>query len=126
MFMSTWKKKFIGGVERLFKDGHAVMDAEELANVPAVVRRLDVGDTIEFDDSAPLPPEMPIAQAEEAKNLTPPKSEDHVSIVSGEPATKRKFLNGESYWLTEEEARTITLGKLAQIVREKSTETVEE
>lgn len=124
MNMAVFKKKILGGVERIFRDGSAIMEPEEVAKLPAVVRRLEPGDSIEFDEVAPLPPEMPIAQAEKEKNLTPPKSEPHVSIISGEPAVTRKYLNGVEYWLTKEEARTVTLGKLAQIIREKSTETV--
>lgn len=122
--MSVWKKKIIGGIERVFKDGRAVMDKEELDNLPTVVRRMDVGDSLEFEDQAPLPPETP--ETERPSKLTPPVSEPHVSIISGEPATKQKFLNGQVYWLTEEESKQYNLGKLAQFIREHSTETVEE
>lgn len=125
--MSVWKKKLLGGIERVFKDGKAVVDQEELENLPAAVRRLDVGDSVEFEDSAPLPPEQPIVETNDAKEkLNIPKSEPHVSILSGEPATRRRFLNGEEYWLTDEEYEKYNLGKLAQALREKFAETVEE
>lgn len=125
MNMATFRKKLLGGVERIFRDGKAVVDQEEIEKLPAVVRRLDVGDSIDFEEQAPLPPEAPIPQ-EPAQEVIPPKSEPRVSIISGEPATRRRFLNGEEYWLTEEEYQKYNLGKLAQAIREKSTETVEE
>lgn len=124
--MSVWKKKILGGVERVFRDGHAVVDQEELDNLPAAVRRLDVGDSVEFEDSAPLPPEQPIVEDSEKQTVNIPKSEPHVSILSNEPATRRRFLNGEEYWLTDEEYEKYNLGKLAQALREKFAETVEE
>lgn len=125
MNMATFRKKLLGGVERIFRDGKAVVDPEEIEKLPAVVRRLDVGDSIDFEEQAPLPPEAPIP-TEPQPELTPPKSEPRVSIISGEPATRRRFLNGQEYWLTEEEYNKYNLGKLAQAIREKSTETVEE
>lgn len=117
--MSVWKKKIFGGVERVFRDGKAIVDPQEIENLPAAVRRLDVGDSVEFEDSAPLPPEQPIPTEEEKKPELP-KSEPHVSILSGEPANRRRFLNGEEYWLTDEEYEKYNLGKLAQALREKS------
>ena len=126
MNMATFRKKILGGVERIFRDGKAVVDPEEIEKLPAVVRRLDVGDSIDFEEQAPLPPEAPIPPQEEETKLTPPKSEPRVSIISGEPATRRRFLNGQEYWLTEDEYQQYNLGKLAQAIREKSTETVEE
>lgn len=125
MNMATFRKKILGGVERIFRDGSAVVDPAEIEKLPAVVRRLDPGDSIELETEAPLPPEAPIPQ-EPQQELTPPKSEPRVSIISGEPATRRRFLNGQEYWLTEEEYGQYNLGKLAQAIREKSTETVEE
>ena len=125
MNMATFRKKVLGGIERIFRDGKAVVDPEEIEKLPSVVKRLDPGDSIELETEAPLPPEAPIQQ-EEAPKLTPPKSEERVSIISGEPATRRRFLNGQEYWLTEEEYQQYNLGKLAQAIREKSTETVEE
>lgn len=125
MNMATFRKKILGGVERIFRDGSAVVDPEEIEKLPAVVRRLDPGDSIELETEAPLPPEAPIP-TEPEKELTPPKSEPRVSIISGEPATRRRFLNGQEYWLTEEEYNQYNLGKLAQAIREKSSETVEE
>ena len=119
MNMATFRKKLLGGVERIFRDGKAVVDPEEIEKLPAVVRRLDVGDSIDFEEQAPLPPEAPIPQQEEQTVLTPPKSEPRVSIISGEPATRRRFLNGEEYWLTDEEYEKYNLGKLAQAIREK-------
>ena len=124
MNMAMWKKKLLGGREHVFKDGKAVMDEDELANLPVAVRRLEVGDSIEFDEQAPLPPETPIHN-DSSPELIPPKSEERISIISGEPANRRRFLNGQVYWLTDEEYGSYTLGKLAQVVREKS-ETVEE
>lgn len=123
--MATYKKKIIGGIERIYKDGSVIMDVEELQYLPAIVKRMEVGDTLEFDDQAPLPPEQPIQQ-EKTPELEAPKSEPRVSIISGEPATRRRFLNGQEYWLTEEEYGKYNLGKLAQAIREKSTETVED
>lgn len=124
--MSVWKKKEIGGVERIFKDGRVIMDASELELIPAAVKRMDVGDSIEFEDQAPLPPEQPVDNIEPdvilpsaQKAIEPVKAQDKISIISGEPATRRRFLNGEEYWLTEEEYQTYNLGKLAQAIREK-------
>ena len=124
MNMATFKKKLLGGIERIFKDGSAIVDPEEIEKLPAVVRRLDPGDSIEMELDAPLHPEAPVP-TEPEQELTPPKSEPRVSIISGEPATRRRFLNGEEYWLTEEEYGRYNLGKLAQAIREKSTETVD-
>ena len=124
MNMATFRKKLLGGVERIFRDGKAVVDQEEIEKLPAVVRRLDIGDSIEMEESAPLHPEAP-KPTEPEQELTPPKSEPRVSIISGEPATRRRYLNGEEYWLTEEEYGQYNLGKLAHAIREKSTETVD-
>ena len=126
MNMATFRKKILGGVERIFRDGKAVVEPEEIEKLPAVVKRLDPGDSIELETEAPLPPEAPIPPQEDKVELTPPKSEPRVSIISGEPATRRRFLNGQEYWLTEDEYQQYNLGKLAQAIREKSTETVEE
>lgn len=119
MNMATFKKKVLGGIERIFKDGSAIVDPEEIEKLPAVIRRLDPGDSIEMELDAPLPPEQPISQ-EPAPEVIPPKSEERVSIISGEPATRRRFLNGVEYWLTEEEYSKYNLGKLAAAIREKS------
>ena len=127
MFMSVWKKKLLGGIERVFRDGHAVVDPDEIASLPAAVRRLDVGDSVEFEDSAPLPPEQPIIETPSAKEaLKLPTPEPHVSVLSGEPADRRRFLNGVEYWLTDEEYEKYNLGKLAQALREKAAKTVED
>jgi len=124
--MSVWKKKIFGGIERIFKDGKVVMDEDELNKLPIAVRRLDAGDSVEFEEDAPLPPEQPIIETNSAKEaLKAPVSVPHVSVLSGEPANRRRFLNGQEYWLTDEEYDKYNLGKFAQALREKQ-ETVED
>lgn len=42
-----------------------------------------------------------------------------LSYLSGQPASRRKYLNQKQYWLTEKEYRTLNLGKLSAAIREK-------
>ena len=38
MNMATFRKKLLGGVERIFRDGKAVVDPEEIEKLPAMVK----------------------------------------------------------------------------------------
>lgn len=127
--MAFFKKRVTkAGKVNFFKDGHA-LKPEEVDILPALIKNMDPGDSIELD--LPEPPATdPIQTAVPAsKEIGDLHPEPNVSIISGEPATRRRWLNGQEYWVTEDEHKTYTLGKLAQVVREKqeaAAKTVEE
>lgn len=58
----------------------------------------------------------------EVEELKPADKVNKVSYLSGEPATRTRWLNGVEYNLTEDEYQSLNLGKLAQRVREKDAE----
>jgi hypothetical protein len=81
------------------------------------------GKYIKMDRWDALPPEVLEMKEGELKieelPPTPEPVNERVSVVSGEPGTHQRYFNGTTYWLTEEEYRTLSLGKIAQVVRER-------
>lgn len=92
------------GIERIFKDGKFVKDIDSL---PVLVKNMTPGTTITMSE-----PEI-------TKEVKPKKviKNEKISFISGEPATKQRFLNGKLYWLTDEEHK-LSLGKLSKLIRE--------
>lgn len=107
--MATYKKRVTKrGVNKgrvsFFRDGKAIL-AEDL---PTEVLALLAGSEnveIQYEDKEATP------------EIEAP--EGRVSYLSGEPATRTRWLNGRVYNLTQEEYQSLTLGKLAQAIREK-------
>src|SRR5690606_17435414 len=98
--MNTFKKMVTrNGQVRFFKDKKAVKPDE----VPAEVHALLAGNETK---------EVKYKEVSSADKTGP------VSVISGEPATHKRFLNGKSYWLTREEYQKYSLGELAQAIRE--------
>lgn len=114
--MSKYKRMVTAkGKVNFFKDGKSIDALEVPLEVHAMLGGTEKTKTVTYQDAE----NQSAAPVEEDKGP--------VSFISGEPATRRKWLNGKVYWLTDEEYQTLNLGKLAQAVREKeqSQETVE-
>lgn len=108
--MSLYKKMVTkAGKINFFKDSKA-LKPEMVAELPAIIKNLDAGDSIEIADNHIVPEQIEV-----------PKEDRRVSVISGEPATKQRHLNGKNYWVTKEEM-SLSLGKLAQAVREREDE----
>lgn len=80
------------------------------------------GRYIKMDRWDALPPEILEMKEGELKIEEIPVPEPvntKVSIISGEPGTHQRYVNGITYWLTKEEYNTMSLGKIAQVAKEK-------
>jgi C-terminal processing protease CtpA/Prc len=111
--MPLYKKKVTKkGTINFFKDGKYLKRHE----VPTEL--IDIEPDVEVEFPKEQPPHLE----------APDKEWDGpVSALSGEPATRRRWLNQNLYWLTEEEYKTHNLGKLAEALRKKAeAETVAE
>lgn len=107
--MSIYKKRVSkNGRESFFKDGKHI----SRVLVPAEV--LEAEPNVEVEH-----PKLAQPSTITSDNVVEDK-DGPTSFISGEPATRRKWLNGQVYWLTEEEYNKYNLGKLAQAIREKA------
>lgn len=123
--MATYKKRVSKtGRETFFKDGKRI----SRALLPAELLEMEEGQSYDYDDNSdkvgvkpngdkPARPQATLETTTPITNLD--ESQGPVSYLSGEPATRRKWLNGQVYWLTEEEYHKYNLGKLAQAIRER-------
>lgn len=106
--MPVYKKKVTKtGKENFFKDGKAL----KRHLVPEAILNIEPDVEYELFDTET---NAPVETTPEV-----PAYDGPVSAISGEPATRRKWLNQQVYWLTEEEYQRLSLGKLAQAIREK-------
>jgi hypothetical protein len=103
------------GKENFFKDGKHV----KRHLVPFDLLEMEPGVETEYNEEtnkvvtpAPAAPEP---TKTEGSAYDP---EAKLSVISGEPGTRRKWLNQKVYWLTDEEYNNYNLGKLAQHIRE--------
>lgn len=103
------------GKENFFKDGKSI----KRHLVPFDLLEMEPGIETEYneDTNKVVQPEStaPEPVAVEGSVYDP---ENKLSVISGEPGTRRKWLNQRVYWLTDEEYDSYNLGKLAQHIRE--------
>lgn len=139
--MSVFKKRVTRqGATNFFKDGKAVDAGEVPVEVHALLAGEETTKEVEFDDTQPenteTTSETPredtqssqenLDTVEETVQQEDEAPKEVVSYLSGEPATRRRWLNGRVYHLTQSEYESLNLGKLAQAIREKDAETVED
>jgi len=92
---------------------------KKVVRTTGVVNYFQDGKYIKLSKWSELPQEVLDMEEGELKIKEAPVKEpvnEKVSIISGEPGTHQRYVNGHTYWLTEEEYRTVSLGKIAQAV----------
>lgn len=83
------------GVVNYFLNGHYIK-MEDWGTIPQGVIDMEPGDI----------------QIEDIPEVVKVEKPVRLSIISGEPGTKQRYVNGQTYWLTDEEYKTCTLGEI--------------
>jgi len=93
---------------------------KKVIRTTGVVNYFQDGKYIKLSKWDTLPPEVLEMEEGELKIEEAPKPKpvnEKVSVISGEPGTHQRYVNGITHWLTKEEYKTLSLGKIAQAAR---------